>query len=96
MIESNRFQVRFHVPYKNIKMGSYADEYKGGFWNGRWIEADTKQEPPADMKAYWAKKSSTDGQGQCSIVKGSFLGNMNMKDDLCHTKVFVFLFKFSF
>ena len=77
-------------------MGSYADEYKGGFWNGRWIEADTKQEPPADMKAYWAKKSSTDGQGQCSIVKGSFLGNMNMKDDLCHTKVFVFYSSSSF
>ena len=80
-------QVRFHVPYKNIRMGGYATAYKAGYWNGKWIEADTKVEPPSGMKTFWGKKSSTDGMGQCSVVQGSWLGYARMTDHMCHTKV---------
>ena len=68
-------------------MGGYATDYKKGFWNGKWIEADTKVEPPAAMKYHWSKKASTDGMGQCSIVKGSWFGHARLTDYMCHTRV---------
>jgi hypothetical protein len=87
---ADKHQVRFHVPYKNIRMGGYATEYKTGYWNGKWIEADTKVEPASGMKTFWGKKSSTDGMGQCSIVQGSWLGYARMTDHMCHTRAIAY------